>query len=77
MKKINQKLVLNKQTIANLNLDEMRNSLAGRLAGVKAELTIIDRSCPIHCPTTTNKNAQFRADTFLFLCQMTVPAFCQ
>jgi len=67
MKKFNQKLILNRQTIAHLNVEEMRNSLAGRLAMVKADVTIFDKSCPMHCPiaTTTDPKARVQAGAFL------------
>jgi len=73
MKTINQKLSLNKKTIANLNFAEMKSSRAGNATGIKAEPTIFDRSCPIHCPTTTRQVAN---ESAFITCRLSIAIFC-
>jgi len=75
MKKFSKKLSLNRETIANLNPDEMKNSLAGVKTGVQAEPTIFDRTCPIHCPKPGNALV-YGMQTYFFFCQLSFFPFC-
>lgn len=75
MKKLSKKLSLNRETIANLNPDEMKNSLAGADPGVQGEPTIVDRTCPIHCPKIGNIRL-YGFQTYFIFCQLSIFPFC-